>query len=54
MGYVTSYLTLLVNFCKSLFTLLSNWMIVDGVSVLGFLIAIACMSIVFGAILYRV
>lgn len=51
---MADYLRFFSTFFFNILDLMSSWMIVEGVSVLGVLIAVACMAIVFGAILYRV
>lgn len=51
---MVEYLQSFATFFFNVLNLMSSWYLIDGVSVLGFIIALACMSIVFGAILYRV
>lgn len=51
---MVQYLEAFANIFYNILSLMSSWYIVDGVSVLGFIIALSCMSIIFGAILYRV
>lgn len=51
---MAEYIKFFGNFMFNVFDLMASWYIVDGVSVFGVIIAVACMSIVFGAILYRV
>lgn len=51
---MADYLRFFSTFFFNILDLMSSWMIVEGVSVLGVIIAVACMAIVFGAILYRV
>ena len=52
---VVSYLDYLVfTFLPSLFNLLASYMIAPGVSLLGFLVAVAILCVVIGAVVLRV